>query len=218
MTIRSLGRIAAWVPGLLVAILLFMPGCGDDDPGDPAADTTQPSKNPILTLRLSYQEQEIDIFTDLLHPDFQTILLSDTCELWSWPLGATFDQAEITSIHNNMFSGLAGRDSYGNAMPPIDSLVVDLLEPMTDWAPIPEDDIYFVGIDGEWATYSVNIRFINTDFSHEYGVDQQVIFYVAPVTIDGHAGFQLLGIKELDMNPVLVYEKSARIVDARVIL
>ena len=181
----------------VVIALLLAAGCGDDDPGDPTTDTIYPPADPIAAFEIAYEEQRIDALAALLHPDFQMILRSATCTEWHWPLGTTFDRPDMISIHTNVFSGQAGATSSGNPVAPTAVITIDLLDLQSIWAPIAEDDLYFPGSEGKWATCEIDIRFTDAEDSHTYQVEQEVIFYVTPVTVEGHFGYQLLGIKEL---------------------
>ena len=202
MTIRHFGRFTAWIPGLLIAALLFAPGCGDDDPVEPVTDPPSLSPTPSALMRnfkTIYTHQLIEDFTALLHPDFQMILLSGTCQDWGWPSDMTFGQDNMTTIHVNMFSGQPGQDSVGNAIYPVAEIVIDLLELQGVWVPITEETQFFNEFEGQWANYEVLIKFWNADLSHNFEVQQQVNFYVIEVTIGDDTGYQLLGIRGLPL-------------------
>ena len=68
-----------------------------------------------------------------------------------------------------------------------------------DWAPIPEDDLWFGGYNGKWAPYRVNIQFYNADLSHKFEVQQRVNFYIAPVEEGGRTIYKMLGQRGLPL-------------------
>ena len=200
MTARQFLRFTVSLSIFLIAALLFVSGCGDDAPGDPAPGPVvpPPPSEFIKIFGAVYTEQLADSLADLLHPDFQMLLPSETCELWSRPLGAVIDQAEMISIHRNMYSGLAGRDAAGKAIPAVESIAFDVLEPLGTWVPITNETQFFGEHEGLWAKFKINIQFFNTEKTHTYEVQQHVNFYVAEVTSGGNTELQLLGIQGLD--------------------
>ena len=145
----------------------------------------------------SYEEMLIDPFTDLLHPDFQMILLSGTLEDWGWADGFYFNFTDMVTIHTHIFSEEPGMDVDWNLIHPIGSIVIDLLEPQGAWNPIPEEDLRFGGYEGMWANYEVGIKFWDAYLSHNFWVQQSVNFYVAPVTENDSTEYRLLGIRGL---------------------
>ena len=212
MIVRYFGRFIALIPGLLIAALLFVPGCGNDAPGDPVSDPIVPL--PLLSELMKnfeaiYTEQLTDSLADLLHPDFQMILPSETCELLSRPIDAALDRAEMIAIHSNMFSGQPGRDESGNAIPAVDRIVIDVLEPQGAWIPITDETQFFSEYEGLWANYKISVQFYNTEQTLEYEVQQRVNFYVAEAMPGGNAEFQLLGIQGLGMDSNLATDLTS---------
>jgi hypothetical protein len=203
MIFQNFRRFTLLIPSLLLAALLFLPGCGGDDPVDPVVDPpfVPPATTAALMLSFenNYTEMLIEDFSDLLHPDFQMILLARTCQNWGWPDSTTFDKTEMIAIHDNVFSGLLGLDPNGNTVHPVDRILVDVLELQGTWAKIPEDDLYFGGYDGWWGCHQVELQFWDADNSHRFVVYQAVNFFVTEVTIEGNTGYQLLGIRGLPL-------------------
>lgn len=186
-----------------MAALLVVTGCGKDDLGHPTAGPTAPSPLPsglVQDFGTAYTEKLTDSLAELLHPDFQMILPSETCGLWNRPPGTTFDKTEMVSICSHMFSGLVGRDASGNVVPAVDSIVISQFEPEGDWTPITQETEFFSEHEGLWASYKVNIQFHNAEQTHKYDVRQQVNFYVSAVTNGDHAGLKLLGIRGLPLD------------------
>ena len=82
MTTRRIFRITAWIPGFFITALLFTPGCGSNDPGDPASDQESappPPSELVQNLGEVYTLQLTNSLATMLHPDFQMILPSETC-------------------------------------------------------------------------------------------------------------------------------------------
>lgn len=185
---------------IMMVVLLVVPGCRNDHPGFSANDPMVPSPLPselVKDFEVAYTQQLTDSLAKLLHPDFQMILPAETCELRNRPLDATFDKAEMVSINSNIFSGLAGRDASGYAVPGVNSIVISLFEPQGDWIPITRETEFFSEYEGLWASYKINIQFYNAEQTHKYDVKQQVNFYVTAGTKGDNTGLQLLGVQGL---------------------
>ncbi len=188
----------------LVALLIAPMGCifSPDDGGDGGGGDTgmPPATTPeqlMKNFKTVYTEMLIDDFVDLLHEEYKTILLSETLDEWSWASDFYFNYTDEVTIHTKMFRGDPGVDANGNTVHPIDSIVVDLLEPQTTWDDIPEDDQWFGGFNGKWAEYRVNIQFFNADLSHKFEVQQRVLFYIVPVQENGRTIYKMLGQRGL---------------------
>ena len=193
---------------MVIALFIAPAGCifSPDDGGDGGGDDTGlpwASTPDILmsNYRIVYTEMLIDEFTEMLHKDYKTILLSETLEDWGEAADFYFDYTAEVEIHTKMFRGDPGLDSQGNPVHPIDSIVVDLLENQGTWDPIPQDDIDFGGMEGKWANYRVNLQFFNADLSHKFEVHQQINFYVVPVVENGRNKYLMLGQRGLPLEP-----------------
>ena len=188
----------------VIALLVAPAGCifsPDEKGNDDYEDNELPWASTPDILMSNFEEvytgMLINEFTDMLHEDYQTILLSGTLEDWGWSDNFTFDKSVEVAIHTNLFGGASGVDSDGNPVHPIDSIEVDLLELQGDWDVIPLDDLDFGGYDGQWGNFEVFLHFWNADASHEYEVQQNVNFYVAPVVVEGRTKFLMLGQRGL---------------------
>lgn len=192
-----------------VAALLIAPaGCifSPDDPGPNnggGEEDLPPAITPeqmMANFEQIYSEMLIDEYEDMLHEDYQTILLATTLADWDWDPSYTFNKTDESTIHRKMFTGQPGKDSQGNPVHPIDSIDVGLMEPLGPWVAIPNDHLYFGGYDGgKWANYRVQIEFYNADQSHKYAVRQQVEFYAVPVEEDGKQIYKMLGQRGLEL-------------------
>lgn len=204
MKMRKYSIHPAMTLGIIMASLLAIPGCGSDDPVDPETDPDVPSAVPnglVQEFGSAYANILTDSLSELLHPDFQMILPSETCELWNRPNDTTLDKAEFTSINHNMFSGQAGQDVSGNYVPAVGSIVMNVLEPLGEWIPITPETGFFGEYEGLWASYDIHIYFISPEQTPTFEVRQQVKFFVAEVEDDDGIGLGLLGIRELHMDP-----------------
>ena len=187
---------------LLTAGLLFAAGC-DDDPvatvsGGTVAVPQANSKTQLMkNLRKCYSEMWIDPFVDLLSPDYKMFPISSILNLWDWDEAFYFDNTDAVTIHTNLFGGVPGVTHRGDLIFAIDAVVVEMLEQVGDWNGIPEDDLYFGGHDGEFSKYQVRIQFWNAANAHKFDVQQEVVFYVTQVMVDGSTLYQLLGIRAL---------------------
>ena len=190
---------------ITVAALLIAPaGCifspdekgggGDIDTGLPDPTTKDQLMKNFETI---YEEMDIDEFTKMLHEDYKTLLLSSTLTDWDWADDFYFDRTIEVEIHTNLFGGATGLTPDGNTVHPIDSIVVELLEQQGDWDDIPDTDEYFGGYGGEFSSYQVWLQFWDAANEHKFEVQQEVIFYVAPVDVDGRVLYRMLGQKGL---------------------
>ncbi len=171
-----------------LALLVGATGCifspddtGSDDGGDVGRP---PNTTPDILMRNFkdiYQEMDSGEFEAILHPDYRTVLLQETFDLWEGsdnPLTELFFDRDVEiQIHRNMFEGLGGVDESGIAQPPIDSISVDLLDKEGTWEPVEESEEYFGGRDAYKARYNLLIHFENPD-NHRFEVAQRVDFYV----------------------------------------
>lgn len=172
---------------------LFSPDDGDDSVigGNelPYADTEQKLMDNFKKI---YEDMLIDDFRDMLHTDYQTILLPATILDWGWEQGATFDRDDEINIHENMFGGSPGTDHLGDGVNPLDYIQVDLFERISgDWVSVPEDDPNFP--NSRKALYQVDIRFYDNTGDHAFVVQQEVVFYVKAVDDGGRDKFLLRG-------------------------
>ena len=108
-------------------------------------------------------------------------------------------------IHQHIFSGLPGSTADGNPVHPVDTIVVELLEQQNDWSDISAENPYFGGQEGELSNFQIWLQFWDAANEHKYEIQQEAVFYVAPVTVDGKTYYQFLGIRLLPQ-----YEKNAQ--------
>lgn len=195
--IRGAKRTAGW---LILALLLVLAGCSDDDgPTTPLLASPEPPPSPgevALWLKSAYEDLDLDPLDDsILHEDFRMIPTPALRMEWGWSDDYVFDRATFLAMHEHMFDGLPGEDSHGNTIHPIASIEVDLFEQQAGWLDIPIADEYFGGAEGGYAPYRVTLEFYDANLSHRFLVQQIVNVYVAPVTLNGTAGYQLLGLR-----------------------
>jgi len=185
----------------LVAVLLG--GCNSDDGQGstgcfPIPDITTPDKL-MRNFETIYYDMMIDEFEEMLHPAYRTILLQATMDEWSSsddPLAESyFSRDDEIRIHRNIFSGNTGLSAFGDTIPPVAEIRVDLLDKGdSTWEPIEDSDPDFSGHGGYWATYQVLLYFVKPD-NRQFEIDQVVEFYVAPIDDGGKEKWLLLGIR-----------------------
>ncbi len=179
---------------------LFSPDEGGDDGGGGDTGLPFPGNEDILmsNFQAIYTGMLIDDFRDMLHADYQTILLSATISDWDWAPGATFDRDDEIAIHENMFGGNSGTDHTGTNVDPLDNIVIDLFEQIGTWTLVPENETQFPGT--KKALYKVKIYFNDNTGTHAFEVDQQVIFYAIGVPDGGRTRYLLAGQRGIE-NP-----------------
>lgn len=191
----------------LAALLIAPAGCifspDDDGPTEPTDTGVKPATTKDILMQnfeIVYEDMDIDGFTDMLHPQYKSILLPETQAEWGWSDDYYFDYTTELTIHRKMFGGVQGLDSHGNTIHPIATIEVNLLEQQQAWLDIPDDDIDFGGFDGEYAPFRVTIEFFDANLSHKFLVQQQVYFYVIPVEEGGRSIFKMLGQRGLPIS------------------
>ena len=142
-----------------------------------------------------YEDMDAQAFASILHEDYTTILLPSTMNEWDsvgQPLGDAFYRDTEIRIHENMFSGNTGVRPDGRNVPGIDSIEVSYLEKEGTWNQVPDTDEHYANYGAYWALYDVLIYF-NTADQFKFKVQQEVEFYVVPVTEGGQEIWKLLG-------------------------
>lgn len=136
-----------WLTGLaILAALLLLVSCSDDDPVTPTPEPTGSSlpfpDTPgqlIANFVAAYEAMDADEIGYLLAPEFQLFLQDAT--VGAFPvLGPTLDHDDMAGFHARMLAGEPGRDALGNLTNPISS--IELMEPvqLTDWGPTLSGD------------------------------------------------------------------------------
>ncbi len=132
-----------------VALLIVPAGCifspDDDDGGEtpPPKPTIPPafSEDQLMAnFRTAYEDMDYDIFEDLLHPDFITILQNSTIQEFP-DVGTTLDRSEELRIHQRMFSGQPVTDPDGALVQAISSISFDIFEQQVTWADSQPNDV-----------------------------------------------------------------------------
>ncbi|MGD9546777.1 MAG: hypothetical protein AB7V45_04415 [Candidatus Krumholzibacteriia bacterium] len=136
-----------WLTGLVIlAALLTLVSCSDDDPVTPTPEPTGSSlpfpdspEQLMANFVAAYEAMDAEEIGYLLAPEFQLFLKDAT--VGDFPvLGPTLDRDEMAVFHDRMFAGESGRDALGNLTNPISS--IELMEPvqLTDWGPTLSGD------------------------------------------------------------------------------
>jgi hypothetical protein len=188
---------------MALALLVGSTGCifkPEENQGPGGGQTERPAATTAEQLLTNfsdiYEEMHIEDFRDMLHPDYRTVLLPSTLEEWQAggnPLAeAVFYRDDEIRIHENMFGGLTGTKPNNEPVDAIESIVVDYLDKAGPWLQVPETHEHFAGYGAYYALYNVLIYFVNPD-QHQFKVQQDVEFYVVPVTEGGREIWKLLG-------------------------
>jgi hypothetical protein len=161
----------------LVALLVCLGGCGDDDPVVPPAPPPGPATpdelmSNFLTI---YESMDAAELIALMDPGFVTILQQATTA--DFPeLGATLDVQEETRIHERMFSKQDVTDPNGVLVPGIKSIEFQTIARQGAWTVSrPDDPIP----DTECAIYDVVVLFGRGPGYSTLKVQGALKFYVA---------------------------------------
>jgi len=189
---------------LLVAVLaaLTVAGCfgGDDEDGTgrlivgpppvPFADTPDQA---IANFATAYEARDMSIYTDhVLHAQYRFVLQQQTVEDFGLP-DNLYEYEDEVALSTKLFGEQPG--SSGQIITQID---VERLQPQGVWDVVGDSDQYFGDVENAMRrTYNVKIIGFVQGQNLQLIVEGNVIFYVAPVTIewDGetHEVYRLLG-------------------------
>lgn len=188
----------------LILCLGLVAGCSDnDDPVDPPETVVLPEDPDLLMAEFVqvYEGMDGDRLAELMHPAAKVFLLPSTLAEWAGgnnPLSFTFfDRDSLLAVHENIFTGVSGRDAAGTPIPPVDFIGVEIFDKIGAWdiyEDLPED---FVGLEVYSVLYNVRLYFNNPDF-HRFAVNQTVIMFVTEVEETDVSGWQLLGWRGLE--------------------
>ncbi len=161
--------------------------------GLPEATTPDILMNNFYTV---YEEMFAAGYESILSSTMRLVLLQQTIDEWdgsdnpfSEPI---LPKDQMIEIHEKMFTGMAGVDPSGIAVPPVVLVNVVYLEKEASWEPIEPTDIHFGDIDGAYtSTYYVLIYF-NTAGNHRFEVSQSL----RVVVVQEADGWKLAGIKQ----------------------
>jgi hypothetical protein len=178
-----------------LTLLLAATGCifsPDDDPEDPPPPVKE--KIPQLTqpdsvaaaYRIIYDDQDIDEYRDLLHPDFKFIIKGATSP------DENYNYDTEIAITNKIFTGQPGTGDP--PAPPIQSIDITMVA-QGSWLPIADEDPNFGGTGGQYRPYQMDIFFQRSSGSN-FIVRGEALFYVIPVENDDlqRTEYRLLGI------------------------
>lgn len=169
---------------LVVAAAMLAMGTGcifspDQPPNDipPRPGTTVPfagSEDVLMdNFRLAYETMDFNIYRDMLHPDFITLLQASTTSQFP-DVGTTLDVSEELRIAERMFSGNALTDPVGNLVPGISNISFDLFQQNGTWADTGPNDVV---PNARFALYDVVFLFDRTGDS-TLRVQGQIKFFV----------------------------------------
>lgn len=193
-----------WVVLGMTLFLGMMAGCSnDDDPVIPPETVVLPPSADLLISEFVqvYQGLDGERLAELVHPEARVFLLPSTLAEWAGgihPLTFTyFDRDSLLAAHENIFTGLAGRDASGNTISPVDSINVDGFEKTGIWEMYPDPGGDFAGLEVYSVIFSVVLYFNNPDL-HRFEVNQTLEMYVTEVVEGDPSGWQLLGWRGFD--------------------
>jgi hypothetical protein len=138
-------RKAPVVLGLL-AMLIYLPGCPlspeGDDGGDEQVDTRPPDRNTVSgavqLFAYCWREKRIDLYTDLLHTEFEYYPYSDDLEDFPWLNGdPSWPRSEELAIATNMFDPTFVSAETSESIDSISMEIQELSQSSTTWEGIP---------------------------------------------------------------------------------
>jgi hypothetical protein len=128
----------------------------------------------MANFRTAYEDMDYNIFKDMLHPDYITLLQESTQQEFP-DVGPTLDVAEELRIHQRMFAGQPVTDPDGVLVPGISSINFGTYEQQGTWATSPPNDVI---PNARFSLYQVIFEFDRPGYS-TLKVEGQIKFYVA---------------------------------------
>jgi len=172
-------RIKTIMALLLVGIALVT-GCSDDPvvPDPPVEWQSQlPFPDNPMQMMANFQEaqESLDIreYQNLLHPDFEMMLLQETIDQFP-DLGSSIDYDQEMRISGRMFGGEDLTDPLGVLVPGIEQIDFLVLSPLDAWQPVVNKP---VSPGTHWAPYNVVMIFYRGQEYSLLRVEGQVPFY-----------------------------------------
>lgn len=162
---------------LVVAVLLTVAGCSDDDPVQvkdlPPTGPATPAEL-MAQFQTAYENMAVGNFLALLDPDYRMLLSAETIEAYP-DLGPFLDLDEEERIHTRMFSGENLTDPGGHLVPGVESISVNVLNQITAWAPT-DDELNFP--DSQWALFQIGFMWYRGQQFSIYRVTGSVKIYI----------------------------------------
>jgi len=169
--------LAAFTLLIATAGCIFSPDDeGDDLPPPPPKVMPWPGSPDQLMINFQtiYETRDFDEYRVIMHPDFLTILQTETTTEFP-DVGTTLDVNEELRIHERMFSGEAVTDPKGDLVPGVLSISFSKFQALDAWTMSPWDDIIPLA---EWATFEVEFLFDRGQTFSTLKVQGLIKFYV----------------------------------------
>lgn len=167
---------------LILTLLVFViAGCGEDEvgspppPPEPVAPFAGSPAQLMSNFQTAYEDQNIEAFKVMMHPDFEMILQQETIDQFP-DVGETLDYTEEMRIAERMFSGEDLTDPNGQFIPGVQDITFGKLQPGLDWQLVPAGQPFAGSL---FAPYTIEILF-DRGQGHSYlNIQGQIRFHVA---------------------------------------
>ncbi len=192
---------------ILLPFLTGVPGCSENGPTQDAdiQDPVLPASTRLVeTFYGALENYDLATLSTLLHDDFQMPALPSTLAKWEDSQNPytteVFDRLQTLNMLTNIFSGQGGVDWNEAIVPPLASIVVQVMDQAGPWELVEQNTEYFGDYPGaQQARYSAYYQF-KYPGSFWFEIIQELDFYIVPAAENQ---FSLLGIV-----PQEVSEKS----------
>jgi hypothetical protein len=128
----------------------------------------------LENFRTAYETKDVVQYLLIMHPDFETVLQTETMDLFP-DVGSTLDRMEEQAIHKHMFPGMPVTDPDGNFVPGVQDIDFEVFVPVGVWEDAPDGD-YFP--DSQMAPYEVQITLNRGPSYSTLRVEGLIRFYV----------------------------------------
>jgi len=160
----------------------------------PFPDSPQQVMENFMT---AYETQDVVEYLMIMHPDFQTVLQTETMDEFP-EVGPTLDRYEEQNVHKRMFLGDAVTDPQGSLVPGVQNIDFQVFLPVGVWEDTPDGDVF---PDALVAPYEVEILLDRGQNYSTLMVAGMIKFYVVSREFE-HEGtirqfFQMVGQVDL---------------------
>ncbi len=182
----------------IASLCLLLIGCSEDDPAAPNDDPAYPAATHPDTLMANfiraYEAMDEDAYADMLSTDYIFDPVNEG-GYWGFPEG--WDRATELDIAHNMFSGLPGEDPDGIPRPGIQSISINALTRVAEWAPVTPDETVYN--NAQYALFDASITFYLEGGENTMSVYYDQVFFIREATgkATDQMVYQLVGHREI---------------------